>query len=80
MNFDYTIVMPHILLDYEPVGEPAIFQHAFHLAELTSGYIQIENINEDTYNHMVSMVEEMAQRHGLSGLYKMANEPVDFVG
>ncbi len=79
VDFDYTIVMPHILLDYEPVGEAAIFQHAFHLAELTSGYIQIENINEDTYNHMVSMVEEMAQRHGLSGLYKMANEPVEFV-
>ncbi|WPK11153.1 hypothetical protein R6U77_14840 [Lysinibacillus louembei] len=81
--FDYTIVMPHFLFEYEPVGEAALFQHAFHLAELTSGYIQIdkpfEAINDETYQQTVDMLEKMAERHNLSGLYKVATWPVGFV-
>lgn len=83
MNFDYTIVMPHFIPEYKPVGEAAVFQHAFHLAELTSGFIKInesiEKINEDTYDHTVKRMEEMAAKHGLSELYMIPSWPVGFV-
>lgn len=83
VNFDYTIVMPHFIPDYQPVGEASIFQHAFHIGELTSGYISIpepiEEINDDTYNRTVEIIEEMAERNGLSGLYKIPYLPVGFV-
>lgn len=83
VNFDYTIIMPHFIPDYEPIGEASIFQHAFHIGELTSGYIsipeQVEKINDDTYNRTVKTFEEMAERNGLSGLYKIPYLPVGFV-
>jgi hypothetical protein len=83
VNFDYTIVMPHFIPDYEPIGEAAVFQHAFHIGELTSGYISIpepvEKINDETYNRTVVMIEKMAKRNGLSGLYKIPYLPVGFV-
>ncbi|MBE1554273.1 hypothetical protein [Sporosarcina limicola] len=83
VNFDHTIVMPHFIPEYEPVGEAAVFQHAFHIAELTSGYISIpesvEKINDDTYDHTVAIMEEMAERNNLSGLYKIPHWPVGFV-
>lgn len=79
-NFDYTIVMPHFIPDYEPVGEAAVFQHAFHIAELTSGYIRIpesvEKIN-DKYDHIVGIMEQMAERNNLSGLYIIPIQPVE---
>ena len=78
-NFDHTIVMPHFIPDYKPVGEAAVFQHAFHIAELTSGYIRIpesvEKIN-DKYDHIVGIMEQMAERNNLSGLYIIPNRPV----
>lgn len=83
VNFDNTIVMPYFIPDYEPVGEAAVFQHAFHIAELTSGYIRIpesvEKINDDTYDDTVAIMEEMAERNNLSGLYKIPYWPVGFV-
>ncbi len=83
VRFDYTIVMPHFIPDYEPIGEAAIFQHAFHIGELTSGYIRIpepiRKINDDTYNRTVKIVEEMAKKHGIPGLYKIPYLPVGFV-
>lgn len=83
MNIDHTIVMPHFIPAYEPVGEAAVFQHAFHVAELTSGYISIpesvEKINDDTYNHTMIIMEEMAKRNGLEDLYKMPYWPVGFI-
>ncbi len=83
VNFDHTIVMPHFIPDYEPVGEAAVFQHAFHIAELISGYISIpesvEKINDDTYDHTVAIMEEMAERNNLSSLYKIPYWPVGFV-
>lgn len=83
VNFDYTIVMPHFIPNYEPVGEAAVFQHAFHIGELTSGYISIpesvEKIDEDDYNQTVKIMEEMAERNGLAGLYKIPYWPVGFV-
>ncbi len=83
VNFDHTIVMPHFIPDYEPVGEAAVFQHAFHIAELTSGYISIqesvEKISDETYDHTVAVLEEMAERNDLSGLYKIGYWPVGFV-
>ena len=78
-NFDHTIVMPHFIPDYEPVGEAAVFQHAFHIAELTSGYIRIpesiERIN-DKYDHIVGIMEQMAERNNLSGFYIIPDRPV----
>lgn len=83
MDLDHTIVMPHFIPEYEPVGEAAAFQHAFLIAELMSGYIHIsepvEKINDDTYNNYASIMEEMAKRNGLSGLYKIPYWPVGFV-
>ncbi len=83
VNFDHTIVMPHFIPDYEPVGEAAVYQHAFHIAELTSGYISIsesvEKINDETYEHTVAVLEEMAARHNLSGLYRIGYWPMGFV-
>ena len=78
-SFDYTIVMPHFIPAYEPVGEAAIFQHAFHIAELTSGYISMPEPNEkinDPYAHVAVIMEQMAERHNLAGLYILSNEPV----
>lgn len=83
VNFDYTIVMPHFIPDYEPIGDAAVFQHAFHIAELTSGYIGISEsvaqINDDTYDHTMIIVEEMAKRNGLENFYKMPYWPVGFI-
>lgn len=83
VDLDHTIVMPHFIPEYEPAGEAAAFQHAFLIAELMSGYIHIsepvEKINDDTYNNYVSIMEEMAKRNGLSGLYKIPYWPVGFV-
>ncbi len=83
VNFDHTIVMPHFIPEYEPVGEAAVFQHAFHLGELLSGYIRIpesiDKINDVTYDHTVDLMEEIAERNNLSGHYKIANWPVGFV-
>lgn len=83
VDFDYTIVMPHFIPDYEPVGNGAVFQHAFHIAELTSGYVRvpesIEKIDDDTYDYTVDIMEKMAERNGLSGLYKVPYWPVGFV-
>ncbi|WP_312506587.1 hypothetical protein [Lysinibacillus sp.] len=83
MNFDHTIVMPYFIPEYEPVGEAAVFQHAFHIAELTSGYIKIpekvEEINEDTFDDTEIKVEEIAERNDLSGFYKIPFWPVGFV-
>jgi hypothetical protein len=83
VDLDHTIVMPHFIPEYEPVGEAAAFQHAFLIAELMSGYIHIsepvEKINDDTYNNYASIMEEMAKRNGLSGLYKIPYWPVGFV-
>lgn len=83
VNFDHTIVMPHFIPKYEPVGEAEIFQHAFHIAELTSGYIKIsesiENINDDTYNEIVNDLEEIANRNNLSKNYIVPYWPVGFV-
>lgn len=83
VNFDYSIVMPHFIPNYEPVGEAAIYQHAFHIAELTSGYIHIpesvEKINDYTYDHTMIVLEEMAARNGLTDLYNMPYWPVGFV-
>ncbi len=83
VNLDHTIVMPHFIPDYKPVGEAAVFQHAYHIGELLSGYIRIpesvEKINEDTYEHTMDMIDEVAQRNNISGLYKMPYWPVGFV-
>ncbi|MCG7346545.1 hypothetical protein MHZ92_20790 [Sporosarcina sp. ACRSL] len=83
VNFDYNIVMPHFIPDYEPVGEAAVYQHAFHIAELTSGYISIpesvEKINDETYDQIVAVLEEMAKRYNLSGLYRIGYWPMGFV-
>lgn len=83
VDLDHTIVMPHFIPEYEAVGEDATFQHAFLIAELMSGYIHIsepvEEINDGTYNNYASIMEEMAKRNGLSGLYKIPYWPVGFV-
>lgn len=83
INFDHTIVMPHFIPDYEPVGEAAVYQHAFHLAELTSGYIGIseltEDISDETYDDTVAVLEEMAKQHNLSDLYRVGYWPMGFV-
>ena len=83
VDFDHTIVMPHFIPDYEPVGEAAVFQHAFHIGELLSGYIRItesiDKINDVTYDHTVGIMEDIAERNNLSGHYKIANWPVGFV-
>ncbi len=83
VSFDHTIVMPHFIPDYEPTGEAAVFQHAFHIAELTSGYISIpesiENINDETYDNTVANLEEMAERNNLSGLFRIGYWPMGFV-
>lgn len=51
---------------------------------MTSGYISIpesvEKIDEDNYDHTVEIMEEMAERNGLSGLYKIPYWPVDLFG
>jgi hypothetical protein len=83
VNLDYNIIMPYFIPMYEPVGEDAIFQHGFHIAELTSGYIAItENIaeiNDDTHARYMAIVEQMAEKHGLAGLYLSPLWPVGFV-
>lgn len=83
VNLDHTIVMPYFIPDYEPVGESEFFQHAFLIGELTSGHIRIEeaveNINDDTFEEVVETMEEIAERNGLSGLYKYPYWPVGFV-
>ncbi|MFC4403059.1 hypothetical protein [Gracilibacillus xinjiangensis] len=83
VNFDHTIVMPHFIPDYEPVGEAAVFQHAFLVAELMSGHIRIqksvEDIEDATYEQTVEIMEEIAERHNLSSLYKVPYWPVGFV-
>ncbi|AMO32628.1 hypothetical protein ACE1MS_16240 [Lysinibacillus sp. fkY74-1] len=83
VNLDHTIVIPHFIPHYKPVGEAAVFQHAYHIGELLSGYIRIpesvEKINEDTYAYTMDKMEEMAERHDISGLYKMPYWPVGFV-
>lgn len=83
INFDHTIVMPHFIPSYAPSSEAEVFQHAFHISELTSGYIKIlepfQKINEDTYNQTVDIMEKMAKRNGLPNLYKIPYWPVGFV-
>ncbi|WP_121616693.1 hypothetical protein [Virgibacillus halodenitrificans] len=83
VSFDYTIVMPHFIPNYEPVGSPEIFQHAFLIGELTSGHIRIEesikNINDDTFDEIVGTMKEIAEQNGLSELYKYPYWPVGFV-
>jgi len=83
VDFDYTIVMPHFIPDYEPNGDSAFFQHAFHIAELTSGYIAIsepvQQIKDDTYEDIIITMEEMAKRNGLDNFYKIPYWPVGFV-
>ncbi|WMM26152.1 hypothetical protein RBU61_05610 [Tissierella sp. MB52-C2] len=83
VDLDHTIVMPHFIPEYEPIGEAAAFQHAFLIAELMSGYIhiseQVEKINDDTYNNYAYIMEEMAKENGLSRLYKIPYWPVGFV-
>ena len=83
VNLDHTIVMPYFIPHYKPVGDAAVFQHAYHIGELLSGYIRIpesvEKVNEDTYAYTMDKMEEMAERHDISGLYKMPYWPVGFV-
>jgi len=83
VNVDYSIIMPYFIPMYKPVGEDAVFQHGFHVAELTSGYIAISepvpDINDDTHAKYMGIVEEIAKRHNLSGVYLSPLWPVGFV-
>lgn len=83
VNFDYAIIMPHFMPNYKPIGESAIFQHAYFIAEKTSGYIAITEpiteIDDNVYTKYVDTLNEMANRNGLSGLYKLPYWPVGFV-
>lgn len=82
-DFDHYIVMAHFIPEYKPVGPAATFQHAFHIAELTSGHIaiteEISEIDDNTYTHYQAMLENIAKKHGLEGLYKVPRLPVGII-
>ena len=69
---DYRIIMPQFVPDFEPVGEAEIWQMAFHIGELLTGFIAIEgpilDIREDTQSRYLAKVDEIAARHGLSDI------------
>lgn len=83
VNFDCAIVMPHLIFDYKPTDEGSRFQQGFLTGEKLSGYIAInestKEINEDTYKEYTEKLEKIANKHGISGLYKVPYWPVGFV-
>lgn len=83
VNFDYAIVMPHLIFDYKPTDEGSRFQQGFLTGEKLSGYIAIKKstkeINEDTYKEYTEALEKIAKKNGVSGLYKVPYWPVGFV-
>lgn len=83
VSFDYAIIMPHLMFDYEPIGEASVYQHAFLTGEKMSGYIGIEEsiseINEDTFVRYTGILEKMAEKNGVSNLYKVPYMPVGFI-
>lgn len=83
VSFDYTIVIPHLMFDYKPLGEEAVFQQAYLAAEKMSGYIgitePIEKINDDTYVKYTDILKTMAEKNGVLSLYKVPYKPVGFI-
>lgn len=83
VSVDYSIVMPYFIPLYDPVDEDGILTRSIHIAEINSGYIAIsepvEEIDDDTYARYMNIVDEIAERHGLSGVYTSPLWPVGFV-
>ena len=83
VNFDNTIVIPHLFFDYEPVDSAELWQHSFLAGEKLSGYIKIEektaDINEATFDTYSNEINKIADKYGISNLYKLPYRPVGFV-
>lgn len=83
INFDNTIVIPHLFFDYEPVGEDEIYQHSFLAGEKLSGYIKIQektaDIDESTFDEYSNAIKNIADKYEISDLYKLPYRPVGFV-
>ena len=83
VNLDYVITMPNFIPVYESVGAAENSQFHFHLGELLSGYIAIEEpiteINDETHKRYFSAVEQIAAEHGLSDCIMSPLWPVGFV-
>lgn len=73
VDLDYRITIPHYVPNYEPIGDSQIFQQAFIVGELTSGYIpveeKVEDLDEVVHNKYAMELEELANKNNLNNMY-----------
>ncbi|MDR2356463.1 MAG: hypothetical protein LBD92_00030 [Oscillospiraceae bacterium] len=83
VEMDYSIIMPNYIPAYEPTSAAVAAQQGFHVAELTSVDISISEliseINDETHERYFALVEEIAERNNLSGMYMSPLWPVGYV-
>ena len=83
VDFDYAIVMPFVDFEYEPDSKASLYQHGFLAAEKTSGYIaiseEIEEIDDIVFDRYSKQIENLAEKNGLGGFYRIPYYPVGFV-
>lgn len=83
VDFDYAIVMPFVDFEYEPDSKASLYQHGFLAAEKTSGYIAIsepiEEIDDIVFESYSKQIENLAEKNGLDGFYRIPYYPVGFV-
>jgi len=80
---DYRIIVPHFIPDFTPVGDAEVWQIAFHVGELLSGFIAIEapldELHEASWLYYQAIIEQIAERHGLSDIIGIPTFPVGIV-
>ncbi len=73
IELDNVIIIPQFIPDYEPIGDREIHQHAFIIAELTSGYVRvyepISEINNELHKTYVDRLKSLEIKNELEGLY-----------
>lgn len=83
VDIDHCIIMPEFIPMYEPEGQIEASDHTYHIGELLSGYIAIDEpidkITTETCNQYLAKADEIAAKYDLSGFMTTQVWPVGFV-
>jgi len=78
--FDNRIITPFFNINYDPDDDDSYVNHVIHYSQMTQGNICIteplDDISDDTYTRYLTVVQQIAEMHGLPDCYYMPLWPV----